>query len=523
MIRERTDARFKVSRVPRDSRDKGALSSAGSRPKFGIPRRGHRTRWGRPLSAVLILLQCLLLCGFQEGGVFSPIEAHAFSLEDERKLGQEMLVQIRQHFTFVEDEFATDFINDLGQFLLTPVETKPFPFHFYLLKDNTLNAFAAPGGNIFIFTGLIEVTSDVDELANVICHEMGHVTARHMAQRIEQSKKIGIATMAGVLAGVLLGGGGPLGQAMMMGSTAAGIQAQLHYSREDERQADQLGFKYIEPTGFDPKAMISMLNKIEHGQYLGSNKVPAYLLTHPTGPERMSNLEAIYGDVRPSAETEESSRAKRLYPYFKAVVRALSQEPDEAERLFKLDLQNFPDAPAPNLGLGVVFKEKSEFDLSMKYLGKAMEKGAPPALALRYIGEAYQLKGLDREAVSTFEKALSMDRQDGAVMFLLAVSYENLQRHEQSIQLLEQLASRREVRDDVYYHLGLSYGRLNRLALAHYNFGIYFKKMGEKQKAAFHFKKADELATGDPDLRRRIQEAEKGIKEGPNRQPNGSP
>jgi predicted Zn-dependent protease len=276
------------------------------------------------------------------------------------------------------------------------------------------------------------------------------------------------------------------------------------------------------PTGFDPKGMVSVLTKIERGHYLGGNKVPAYLLTHPTGPERMSNLDAILADIHPSSETEEASRAKGLYPYFKAVVRALSQEPREAERLFKSDLQDSPDAPAPNLGLGVVYKEKSELDLSLKVLAKALEKGAPPVLALRYMGEAYQLKGLDREALSTLEKALSMDQQDGAIMFLLAVSYENLQRYEQSIRLLEQLASRREVRDDVYYHLGLSYGRLNRLASAHYNFGIYFKRIGEKQKADFHFKKADELAAGDPDLRRRIQELHKETKEGANRQPTGS-
>ncbi len=476
--------------------------------------------WLRKWAARLLLL-CAVTWGCVGGEAFFTANAEAFSLEDEAKLGQEMLAEIRKRFVLLEDEFATHFINDLGHFLLRPVETRPFPFHFYLLKDNTLNAFAAPGGNIFIFTGLIEATSDVDELANVICHEIGHVTARHLAQRIDQSKKIGMATMAGMLAGILLGGG-PLGEALMLGSSAAGIQAQLHYSRNDERQADQLGFKYIEPTGFDPKGMITVLNKFERGHYLGGSKVPAYLLTHPTGPERMSNLEAILGEVHHSAETEEASRAKRLYPYFKAVVRALCKEPQEAERLFKLDLKDSPGAPEPNLGLGVVYREKTEYDLSLKHLNKAIESGAPPALAFWYMGEVYQLKGLDKEAISVLEKALSMDQEDGAILFLLAVSYENLQRHEQAIRLLEQLASRRESRDDVYYHLGLSYGRINRLALAHYNFGIYFKRIGEIQKAGFHFKKADELAAEDPDLRRRAREAEKGIREGPNRQPTGS-
>ncbi|NIR12428.1 MAG: M48 family metalloprotease, partial [Desulfobacterales bacterium] len=96
-------------------------------------------------------------------------------------------------------------------------------------------------GHIFVFSGLINEMEEIDELAAVMCHEIAHVTARHLAHRIEQSKNLGWATLAGILAGILIGGSA--GAAVMAGSQAATAQAQLHYSREDERQADQLGFK----------------------------------------------------------------------------------------------------------------------------------------------------------------------------------------------------------------------------------------------------------------------------------------
>ena len=118
-----------------------------------------------------------------------------------------------------------DYINDLGQYITRALETKPFPFQFYLVKDNTLNAFAGPGGHIFFYSGLIDMMDDVDELAAVMSHEIGHVSARHLSNRIEQNKTMAIAVLAGMLAGALMGG--KAGGAIATGTMAAGIQKQL--------------------------------------------------------------------------------------------------------------------------------------------------------------------------------------------------------------------------------------------------------------------------------------------------------
>ena len=433
----------------------------------------------------------------------------AISIEEERKLGQKFLAQIREHFELIEDDFANQYITDLGHYLIRPLETKPFPFHFYIIKSKHQNAFAAPGGHIFVFSGLVEGMESLDELAAVICHEIGHVSARHLSQRIEQSQKIGLATMAGILAGALIGG--ELAQAVAAGSMAAGVQAQLHYSRQDERQADQLGFEYMKSAGINPLGMITTLKKLEKGRLWGTDRIPPYLLTHPTGPERMSNLDAMLSHFKPEPPKREVLRFRSDFQLFRTILRAKSLESKDAERLFQRDLEDDPSSLLPHLGLGIVYKERSEYELAIRHLRTALKAAPSSVVILRELGETYQLKGQNREAISILEEALELDAENRSTLFLLAISYENLERYGRAVELFEKLSYFRPVNKDVYYHLGISYGRLNKLSLAHYNFGLYFKRLRETEKAKFHFQKADQLSASDPVLRRKIHEASKSL------------
>ncbi len=437
-------------------------------------------------------------------------EAHALSVEEERAMGREFLTEIKKHFELIEDNFADGYINELGQYITKSVETKFFPFHFYIIKHHALNAFAGPGGHVFLFSGLIEEMDCADELVAVISHEAAHVSARHLSHRIERGKRIGIATMAGMLAGILIGG--TAAKALVTGSAAAGVQAQLGYSRDDERQADQLGFKYAANAGFDPKGMLTVLKKIQKGGWLGSSKIPPYLRTHPSGPERMSNIDTLLSAYKTIPPKGESERFRRLFPFFKTVVRATSLEPHEAERQFMLDLaegelKEDSRAALSHFGLGIVYKEMSELDLAIQHLRKALKKEPDFVPILANLGEAYQMNGQDREAIRVLDKARELDSSDRTTIFLLGVSYENLHQYRRAVRLFERLISLKPVNKEVYYHLGLSYGRQNRLGLAHYNFGLYFKELGEKKKARFHFRKAEELSRENPALEKRIRQA----------------
>jgi predicted Zn-dependent protease len=452
------------------------------------------------LTAVLFSLHLFL-----EGGRAFPL-----SIEEERILGQKFLANIRRSFDMVDDDFANDYINDLGHYLIRPLATKHFTYRFYIINDQTLNAFAGPGGHIFIFSGLIDIMDKPDELAAVICHEIGHVAARHLAERIEQNQKINLATMAGMLAGVLIGG--QAGYAVTTGTIAAGIQAQLHYSRNDERQADMLGFKYMAHTGFDPSGIITVLKKMTEGQWVSTNSIPPYLLTHPVGPERISNIQVMLSGYTPDPKSGRTDKFRKLFPFLKTLLKARYLEPHEAERLFQRDLDRNSDSTLANFGLGIVWKEREEYIKSIDHFLKALKGQPDSVLILRNLGEAYQLKGEDENAIEIFERALKIDNRDRSTLFLMAISYQNLGQYPKATHLLEKLASLNPVKNEVFYNLGVAYGKQDRLALAHYNFGIYFKRLGKMDEAKFHFQKAGALSQNDPTLKRKIRKATKGLR-----------
>ena len=456
----------------------------------------------RSIALLISLLLCCAPLSFQS-------KAHALSIEDEWKMGQAFFLQVSNQSVLISDPFAVKYINDLGHYLLAPLETRPFPFQFYIIADNTLNAFAGPGGHIFFYAGLIEAMDRVDELAAVMCHEIGHIAARHLSKRIDQTKNIGIGTMAGILAGILVGG--PLAAALITGAMAAGIQAQYHYSREDERQADQLSHKYIKPSTFDSKAMISALNKIQKGNWMGSGKTPEYLLTHPTGPERMSNLESLSSDGEQLSLSQEALYFRALYPAFQTIVLAISKEPKDAEAQFLKTLKKDPEAWLPQLGLGIALMRESKYPEAITALKKARQKQPEFPPILRTLGEAYLMDGRPKKAMGVLQTALDLNHGDKAALLLMGTLYEEQGKTGRALRIFKKLSYLKPVNNNVYYHLGVCYGREKQLAPAHYNFGIYFKNSGRFKKAMFHFQKARGLASGNAALLEKIRKETEGV------------
>ena len=187
---------------------------------------------------ISLLLTVLL---FLSTVVVSPLDA--LTTREEKALAEEFLKAVYAHYTVIDDPVVNQYINELGGKLTRNVPRQPFGFRFHVIQEDTFNAFAGPGGNIFIFSGLIEAMSTENELAAIMAHEIAHVTLRHIPEMIERSKRTGFATMAGVIAGILVGlGGAPTaGTALSMGSLAAGQTISLAYSRENELQADFFG------------------------------------------------------------------------------------------------------------------------------------------------------------------------------------------------------------------------------------------------------------------------------------------
>lgn len=452
-------------------------------------------------------LACLLIFFFLFSLGTQP--SFALSTEDERIAGEEFQAAVRRQLEMLNDDFASDYINDLGQYITRALETKPFPFQFYVVQHNDLNAFAGPGGHVFFFTGLIAIMDQVDELAAVMAHEIAHVSARHISNRIEQNKVMTIAVLAGMLAGALMGG--KAGGAIATGAMAAGIQKQLSYSREDERQADGLGFKYMEESRFNPEGMIAVMKKLERLSPGGTDAVPSYLLTHPAGPERVSTSETLMSQYTPKPESRESTKFRELFPYFRAVCIAKSMDYQTASRSLSIARGNNPESPTAQFVMGVLEKERMDYPKAIEHFERAL-KGAPDLHPiLIHLAETYQLKGQDLKAIEVAERIFRTDERNRAALYLTGMSYQNLEDYSKATVFYERLVSMRPVKDQVFYNLGVCYGRQGKLAIAHYNTGLYFQRNFDFRTARHHFIKADQLAGNDQALRNRIKEAEKSL------------
>jgi predicted Zn-dependent protease len=454
------------------------------------------------IHAIILIIISLSSFIYLQG---KPEDAYCMSIEAEEKLGRQFLAEVKQQVNLVDDDFAQEYISNLGSYITGHIDSKPFPFNFYIINDNQLNAFSAPAGNIFIYSGLIDVM-DLDQLADIICHEIAHSTLRHISDQAEKGGIVSLAAMAGILAGAMLGG--DAANALIMGSLAAGQQVMLSYSREDERQADQIGFKYARDSGFDPSSMIGALTNIQQGQY-NINEIPAYLLTHPLGPERMSNIESLLLSFPSNPIEKKNTEPFRSdYPFFKTILKAKYSDALTAENAFNEELQKDPDSSLAHLGIALILKNRAEYTGAIDHFQKALQGMPDPLPVLRYMSETYQLMGKNEEAIKLLEDAISSkNRNDKASLFLLATAYQNLEEYSKAAEIYERLTFMEPVKDQLFYELGMTYGRQDKLGLAHYNFGIYFKRINRMQESRFHFQKAMELAGNDIALQEKIKKA----------------
>ena len=457
------------------------------------------------IKKLLIFLTALLI-------IFTPLAESLASLlspEEETELGEGFLARIKSRYEFADYPYMVQYINNLGNFIGRQIEVPYFPLHFYVIKDTSINAFAAPAGHVFFFSGLIRIMDNVDELASILAHELGHVSARHLAVRIERSKKIGMATMAAILAGVLIGGEAT--GALMTGSIAAGAQAELGYSREDERQADQLGFKYTNASRFNPEGMITSLKKIQRENWYGGQNIPPYLLTHPGAPERMANIEAMVQGYDKIPEPNKTKELRSYFPIFHTMVIALCDDKENAAREFKKRLRVDPESILAHYGLGLVLERDGKIHEALDHFKIALRVNEDSIPIMFSMAKAYQTIGQYEKSVSILQNALQLSPKDKDILYLLALSFQHLERYGQASRIYERLTFLPPVKDRVYYNLGLVYGRQDKLALAHYNVGIYFSKLRRREKALFHFKKAQELSESEPALKEKINKALMGL------------
>ncbi len=433
-----------------------------------------------------ILIFCTFILVFT--GIFVPPKAEGISIKKEEELSREFLSVVFRYYKVIDSTIVVNYINGLGKKILSAFPPQPFKYHFYVIKDDSLNAFASPAGHIFVNSGLILAMESEEELAGVISHEIAHASLRHISKKIERSTKTNMATLAGIAAGVLLGlgGAGDAAGAVIMGSAAAGQTASLAYSRDDEAEADQVGLKYLNRVGYSAKGLLVVMKKMRGKEWFDSSIIPTYMRTHPAPEERMVNIDIWiekHEQVQTNFDPYPFQRTRTwLFASYGDLQAALTQ--------FQADVAKHQKNSLAHFGYGLSLARNGNYDDAIDQMKKALEINAFEPYFIVDLGRIYFLTGRYPEALNILVSLEGLAPNHPRRLYYLGLTQMKMERYQDAIDAFEKTIHLYPEYTPAYQHLGVSYGKLDKLSYAHYYLGIYNKRIGNLKNADFHLQKA---------------------------------
>ena len=270
----------------------------------------------------------------------------------ERRIGESIMNDIRlRESTYIDDPDVNDYLARLGGKLVEASSSPSGDFHFFALRDPSINAFAMFGGYIGVNSGTLLSSQSESELAGVIAHEIAHITQSHLARQIAREKQNTIPMMVAMAMGILAArSNANVGAATVAATQAGAIQSYLAYSRDFEREADRMGYQTLDKAGFDVRGMGDFFDRLQKAGRLYDYNAPVYLRSHPMTLERMSDMQSRAQDA-PYRQVVSSLD----FHLIRAKLKAQSGTPSEAIREFSNQLREkkYASLPAVHYGLAV--------------------------------------------------------------------------------------------------------------------------------------------------------------------------
>lgn len=344
----------------------------------------------------------------------SPAQA-MLTMEDEYQIGRMIVRGLRDQDQILEDPEVTEYIRSLGYKLSSQAHDGSQRFNFFMVRDNTINAFALPGGYIGVNTGLLLKTKNESELAGVLAHEIAHVTQRHIARSIAAQSRSSLVSTAAMLAAILVGAAAGGGDAAMAGVAAAqslAIQQQISFTRANESEADRVGLGLLARSGFDPNGMpafFETMSRLAGGSELN---IPEMLRTHPVSSNRIAETKerAQQLDITPAPQT-------LSYALTRERLRVLSTPAGEDPRAYYAAvIQNEPDAsPAQVYGQGLALMMAGQPAKAVPIFERL--RSADPTI-LQYhtaLGQAQLQAGDGKDSLRTLKQARELFPRNVAV------------------------------------------------------------------------------------------------------------
>ena len=270
-------------------------------------------------------------------------DASSATLSDaqERTIGNRIMREVRIDPAYLDDPEVADYVSSVGARLLSVAEGGRKDIDFFVVQDETINAFALVGGHIGVHSALIVLTQNESELAGVMAHEIAHILQKHQARMIHGASRSQWTSLAALALAILAsrGGGsqgGQITEAAVVTASALQIQNQIDYTRDHEREADRVGLTLLDRAGFDTRGMATFFGRLLRSNRLNELKgAPSYLRTHPLTTERIADIQGRIEDT-PAKMVPDSFE----YRLARAKLRAATGSGTEAVALFRTILED---------------------------------------------------------------------------------------------------------------------------------------------------------------------------------------
>lgn len=446
------------------------------------------------LLATLLVLSTASASDIQLPEIGDP-SGSAISPDQERSLGERLMRHLHQDLLIMDDPLLQSYINSLGSRLVSHSDRPADDFTFFIVNNDDINAFAAPGGYIGVNSGLILTTESESELAAVMAHEITHVTQRHMARTYEAAGRYRMAAALAILAAILVGGqSDQLAQAAIAGGTAASAQMQIDFTRANEREADRLGIQTLAAAGFDPASMATFFERMQRTARLYGARPPEFLSTHPVTTARIAESRSLAKQYDPPHRIDETS-----YQLMRARLRVLgSKDPRQAETLFAKALQEQKNPPdAARYGYALALLNAGDARRAHQYAAQLVSND-PDRIAYLILNARIDMeRGQEKQALETFEQALLNYPNDYPLTYFYAEALLRAGKAEKARQVLQDYMNSRTPNAAVRKLYARAAGDSGHLAEAYRNMAEYYFLNGQTHAAIDQLTRASQIKDVD--------------------------
>jgi predicted Zn-dependent protease len=422
-------------------------------------------------SIVLLLFLTSIIVGCAVSPITGKRELMLFSDAQEIELGKSAHPDIQWQFGGAyKDAQLSAYVDSVGQRVASASHRANIPYHFTVVDSSIANAFALPGGYIYITRGLLVLLDNEAQLAAVLGHEIGHVTGRHGVKRLQAN--LGFNVLLAIIDHVAAGGEGNERRRGLIKTTssAAFATVALGYSRKDEFQADELGTIYASKAGYDPEGMVQLLSTLKNMHEREPTKVEEFFMSHPRSSSRIEAVtkqiaelssEQIKGDLKQNqykARIRNLMIAQNAYEHYdKGEEHRRNGRYEEARSEYNQALRIKRDIAPAHYGIGLIHHAQDKHRQAINEYERALRINPDYIYAHNAMGLSYmQIRRYD-DAVSSFKKALEIYENFDSAYANLGEAYYNMKQYPDALKSLEMAIALNEQHPRAYTTIGLTY------------------------------------------------------------------